>query len=264
MRSTNGYSLLSEGEVIEEERFEALLDVPSCVYLAPWRSLWIAGKLDSVKIPESCTWSVLKWEWEIEEINRVLLNSNIKRLFCTSTGKKCPLPTFSYPDYVADDIVAAENKSGVFFMGWNNNKLRDTIFKDYSDRFSVIMRDSYAANERNKDYRKEFTEALARASFSMCPKGVGSGTRRFWESLRAGAIPVLVSDEFAPPEIWDWNSTIIRVPEKKALYCRNSLYNATIIKDEQNRRAQCLLASKFFSNPANISEYISNVTKQRI
>jgi hypothetical protein len=260
----DGYSLIDQSLVLPEERFEQLLSLPASVYVAPWRSLWKEGLLGEVKIPESCTSTILKWEWEIEPISRAILNSNIRYVFCTSTGKRCPLKTFLFPDYVASDIVDLAPKSGVFFMGWNNNKLRNSIFSNYSGVFSVTLRDSYSSDERNKAHRNQFTEGLAKAEFSLCPKGVGSGTSRFWESLSAGAIPILVSDEFDLPPIWDWENTIIRVSEARAMYSRNVLYNSTLIPDKNSRREMCRKCAQFFKSPESVSLYIHSIVNERI
>jgi xylogalacturonan beta-1,3-xylosyltransferase len=62
----------------------------------------------------------------------------------------------------------------------------------------------------------EFQEILARSRFSLCPRGVGTATLRFWESLAAGAIPVLISDHFELPGGTNWPSCVLRIPEEDA------------------------------------------------
>jgi hypothetical protein len=259
MLYSNGYSILSEKEILPEEKFEQTLSVCSNVYLAPWRSLLKCGKLHLIKIPPNCSATILKWEWEIDSISSLIQKSSISQIFCTSTGRRCPLRTFLYPDYVAPDIVDESPKSGVVFMGWRNNELRSRIFQDYSSVFSVTLRDSYASNESNANHRLEYTNSLARASVCLCPKGAGSGTRRFWESMAAGAVPLLVSDQMLLPKIWDWDSTIIRVSEARAMYSKDSLFNATITSSLEKKRDMCRKSHQFFSNPTNVSSYINNV-----
>ena len=260
----NGYSLLSDSEIIPEEKFELnFVDLDPRLYIAPWRSLFIAKKLDQVKIPDECTHTILKWEWEIPEINNVILNSNIKSVFCTSTSRRWPIKSYLYPDFVKPEIKDEEPKSGIFFMGWANNELRKSILKNYGGRFGVTLRDSYYTYEpnRNKEMEKQYVTGLANCSFALCPKGVGSGTRRFWESLAAGAIPVLISDQLELPAIWDWDKTIVRVSEKRALYTPNVLHNVTVFKGIEEKREMCRAAHRFFSNADNIKEYIKNVAR---
>jgi len=259
---TNGYALLDESQVLPEEQFEFnFVDLDPRLYIAPWRSLFIARKLNEVKIPDICTHTILRWEWEIPEINNVILKSNIKNVFCTSTSLRWPIKSYLYPDFVKPEIKDEEPKSGVFLMGWANNELRKSILKNYSGQFSVTLRDSYYNYDesRNKARENEYVQGLSQCSFALCPKGVGSGTRRFWEALAAGAIPVLISDELELPNIWDWSNTIVRVSEKRALYVPNVLYHVTIFKEIEEKRRMCKLAHKFFSEPANIRKYIKNV-----
>lgn len=45
----------------------------------------------------------------------------------------------------------------------------------------------------------EFRESLQRSVFSLCPSGSGPNSIRLWESLGAGAIPVILADTWLPP-----------------------------------------------------------------
>jgi hypothetical protein len=59
--------------------------------------------------------------------------------------------------------------------------------------------------------QKKFHEILHRNIFSFCPRGRGNYSIRFYETLRAGRIPVLVdSDQVFPCEdLIDWNDIVI-------------------------------------------------------
>jgi hypothetical protein len=61
--------------------------------------------------------------------------------------------------------------------------------------------DSEVLDSRAYEYR----EVLSRSIFSLCPGGTGPNTLRLWESIGAGAIPVVLSDTYLPPgpaELW--------------------------------------------------------------
>lgn len=61
---------------------------------------------------------------------------------------------------------------------------------------------------------REFSELLSRSIFSLCPSGSGPNTIRFWESLGAGSIPVLISDRLKlPGDASLWDDAIVRVQE---------------------------------------------------
>ena len=54
-----------------------------------------------------------------------------------------------------------------------------------------------ASNKMIIDYNR----MMASSVFSLCPSGAGPNTLRLWESLGAGTIPVVLSDDYEPPEI---------------------------------------------------------------
>ena len=61
---------------------------------------------------------------------------------------------------------------------------------------------------------EEFRETLARSVFSLCPSGSGPNSIRLWESIGAGAIPVILSDDYAPPgDAALWQAAAVFCPE---------------------------------------------------
>ena len=55
------------------------------------------------------------------------------------------------------------------------------------------------------------------SEFTLCPAGYGAWTYRFFNSIKWGSIPILLSDHYRPPfspEI-PWDRFILRVPEKR-------------------------------------------------
>jgi hypothetical protein len=67
----------------------------------------------------------------------------------------------------------------------------------------------------NQDYSAEFLELLNESIFSICPSGTGPNSIRLWESMGAGAIPVILADSYLPPgNINLWNSAVIFIDEK--------------------------------------------------
>ena len=59
----------------------------------------------------------------------------------------------------------------------------------------------------------EFRRVLGKSVFSLCPSGSGPNSIRLWESIGAGAIPVILADTYLPPGnplLW----------KKAAVFCR--------------------------------------------
>ncbi len=103
-----------------------------------------------------------------------------------------------------------------------------------------------------EEEKKEYQDILARTRFSLCPRGTGANTIRFWESLQAGAIPVVISDDMTLPAGFDWAACIIRVPEKDVLKI-NDIIRSISLEQEEKMKANCLKAYALFSGDNFVS-----------
>lgn len=99
--------------------------------------------------------------------------------------------------------------------------------------------------ENNKN---EYKEILSKSRYSLCPCGVGPSSIRFYESLRAGAIPILLSDKMKLPNIkdLDWNDCIIKLPESDYKDLRK-IINNIIPEKERELRENCIKAYELVS-----------------
>jgi exostosin family protein len=61
--------------------------------------------------------------------------------------------------------------------------------------------------------REHFRRTLLRSRFVLCPRGRGTSSIRLYETLSAGRVPVIISDEWVPPDGPDWSSISIRWQE---------------------------------------------------
>ena len=133
---------------------------------------------------------------------------------------------------------------------------------------NIIYRDSYHIDSNSfsiENYRQkeenEYQDILERSRFSLCPRGSSPSSVRFWESLAAGAIPILISDNWVLPD-WDWDNTIIVISEDNF----DNLSYGDIINmidkipqdKEKIMRKNCLNAYKEF-NQNNFKNYIKKL-----
>ena len=63
------------------------------------------------------------------------------------------------------------------------------------------------------DYRRTFSRVLTESDFVLCPRGIGSSSMRVFETMRAGRVPVIISDDWIEPPCGSWARFSIRVPE---------------------------------------------------
>ena len=64
--------------------------------------------------------------------------------------------------------------------------------------------------------RRDYARTLARSKFVLCPRGSGPSSFRLFEALRAGRVPVILSDEWVEPAGPNWTACSLRVPERRA------------------------------------------------
>jgi len=168
-----------------------------------------------------------------------------------------PMPyinTFAFKPTTKDILVS--------FLGAITHECRN-IIKQRIHNKNIIFRDTYHITSdffiKNKKTteEQEYEDILSRSRFSLCPRGSNPNSVRFWESLAAGAIPILISDGYKLP-VWNWDKTIIRLKESDLLNLdyeelENVLLN---LKDENERRANCLKAYEYFKHE-NYRHYIT-------
>ncbi|WP_342777659.1 exostosin domain-containing protein [Sulfitobacter sabulilitoris] len=85
---------------------------------------------------------------------------------------------------------------------WHYNK----VVYDLQIRSNAGSADNDPSSLINQSASDEFRESLYQSVFSLCPSGSGPNSIRLWESLGAGAIPVIMADTYAPPgdpRLWE-------------------------------------------------------------
>jgi hypothetical protein len=63
--------------------------------------------------------------------------------------------------------------------------------------------------------RRRYGEILSRSRFVLCPRGTATSSFRLYETIAAGRVPVIISDDWVPPSGPDWDSFSLRVPERE-------------------------------------------------
>jgi hypothetical protein len=156
----------------------------------------------------------------------------------------------------------------ISFVGtYTSHPIRSRMSNRINNK-NIIYRDSYHIDSNSfsvENYRqkeeKEYQDILERSRFSLCPRGSSPSSVRFWESLSAGAIPILISDNWVLPD-WDWGNTILSIPEDDF---ENLSYNELIDiidkipqEKEASMRVNCLKAYQEF-NQCNFKNYIKKI-----
>ena len=64
--------------------------------------------------------------------------------------------------------------------------------------------------------QQRYRDVIGRSKFVLCPRGAGTSSFRLFETLAAGRVPVILSDDWVEPDGVDWPSCSVRVREADA------------------------------------------------
>jgi hypothetical protein len=80
---------------------------------------------------------------------------------------------------------------------------------DLGGKYWWELGEEYAANAFDT-----FKNVMERTKFALCPRGISTSSIRLFEALKAGCVPVIISDSLVLPEGPNWKDFAIFVPEK--------------------------------------------------
>jgi len=63
--------------------------------------------------------------------------------------------------------------------------------------------------------QREYLEEIADSQFVLCPRGIATSSHRLYEVMRLGRVPVILSDDWSPPQGPDWASFSVTIPERE-------------------------------------------------
>lgn len=66
-----------------------------------------------------------------------------------------------------------------------------------------------------KRLERQYVDVAQRSRFVLCPRGRGVSSIRLFEMMKMGRAPVIISDEWVPPEGPEWDQFSIRISEQK-------------------------------------------------
>lgn len=103
------------------------------------------------------------------------------------------------------------------FMGSATHPCREPLFALRHERAVVERVSGFVFADPGQagfaDRRAQFAETLWRSKFGLCPRGHGTSSIRFFETMAAGRVPVIIADEWVPPFGLDVDAFAIRWPE---------------------------------------------------
>ncbi len=83
-----------------------------------------------------------------------------------------------------------------------------------------------------------YVETLYRSKFVLAPRGYGPSSWRLFETLRAGRVPVIVSDDWVAPAGVAWEEISVRVPESGIKDIPDILESLESVSGEMGKKAR--------------------------
>jgi hypothetical protein len=113
-----------------------------------------------------------------------------------------------------------------------------SVLSDYGDPVGQIKK------------KQRYTETLEQAKYILCPRGYATSSFRCYEAMRAGRVPVILADQWVPPEGPDWDKLAIIILENQVNDIPEILRQAE--SHWENMAAESLAAfNKYFAPNVN-------------
>lgn len=93
-------------------------------------------------------------------------------------------------------------------LGWERIAVRDT-----GKQFVKSIREDDLA--LHNQLKQGFAAQMVNAQFAICPAGAGLSSYRVFEAMQCGRAPIIIADNWLPPEGPDWDRFSIRIPESR-------------------------------------------------
>jgi hypothetical protein len=65
-----------------------------------------------------------------------------------------------------------------------------------------------------EEFVRRYVHSVRESAFVLCPRGGGPSSFRLFETMMLGRAPVVISDQWVPPEGPDWGSFSLRIAER--------------------------------------------------
>lgn len=103
------------------------------------------------------------------------------------------------------------------FRGFPSSAVRRRIFDTTFDRkdVSIVETSTFGIWTQTEDSRRAFYNEMLRSKFVLCPRGNGLTTARLFETMERGRAPVILADDWWPPEGPAWSDFSVQVSESK-------------------------------------------------
>ena len=101
----------------------------------------------------------------------------------------------------------------------NNHPMRKKVYALSSHRSYLRDSSTDVSHQGNKIVggsiirTNKYNDIIANSKFVLCPRGIGVSSWRLFETMRAGRVPVIISDDWVAPKGPEWDLFTINIKE---------------------------------------------------
>ena len=124
-------------------------------------------------------------------------------------------------DWIVATAIQAEPRYLASFVGcFANHEIRQRLSRLNGRDFLVRDTDADAGRKNGQPavvyevWWHEFAQTLRDSAFILCPRGFAPSSYRIFEAMKAGRVPVIISDDWVAPVGPKWEQFSIRVGER--------------------------------------------------
>ncbi|GEM_PF-6148003 len=117
--------------------------------------------------------------------------------------------------------TASEKKYIASFIGTRSHILRNKISRLYRKNPDIFLKIETSYRHFDHDFEKSseaqsrYADIMCASHFSLCPRGKGLSSMRIFESMRMGVAPVILSDNWIPSSLVEWEHCSLRIRERE-------------------------------------------------
>jgi hypothetical protein len=124
------------------------------------------------------------------------------------------------PDSVFDEAIAQAPETPsllLSFRGFRSSAVRECLFAAHLNdvRSAISETHDWWNFDPGGEARLSYLAEIRSSSFALAPRGLGTSTLRLYEIMRLGRPPVILSDDWVPPDGIPWSDFSLRVAERK-------------------------------------------------
>ena len=169
-----------------------------------------------------------------QDRDRAFVYNELDQPWCAMPGLYVGMPKRSFDwqrqrpcSYLVliNDLATAPTDASVepdllfSYMGRLGHPVREAIMRLPAQRALIEDTSSFsffgATTEEVARQKQRYAQTLRRSKFVLCPVGSGPSSFRLFETLAAGRVPVIVSDEWMAPAGPVWEECSLSIPERK-------------------------------------------------